>query len=641
MSWGDLAFAGAAAVLLLFVPGLALGLVAGLRGLWLWAGAPVFAVTAITIAGVVSPLIGVRWSLWSVVIAVAMLGLVVAGLRAILRWRRGGEQDAPARSRWIWIAAPVVAAIVIVAQCVLSIGRPDAVSQTFDNVFHLNAIRYVLDTGTSSPFVVGLMSSPAQWFYPAGWHAIAALLVQLTGVSIPVAANATWITFAAVVWPVGAVLLARVFGGSASAVAIGAAAGATAVPAFPLLMSTYGVLYPYGAGLAALPFALAVTTAALRLGRVRTGLSVTGDVVVLLGALPALALTHPGAFMAWLALSVPLVVVALARRIRRAGWRGSVWPVVAFAAYLVAGVVAVRVLRPPLEATLWPPTGTLGQAIGEVLVASPDRAPVPFVVAAFLIVGLIALGRRHRAPDLALIGLFATAGALYVVVAGVSSATLRNWITAAWYNNTPRLAALLVIPIVVVAAVGVAAAWEWLLARPRVARLGRAATATIATVAAVLLLAGSQTGAIWSGITKAQASYNMADGAWLLSDDEVALLEELDDLVPEGALIAGNPWTGTGLAYAFADRQVLMPHILAYVDPAGGVINQELATGDPSVCDALAEHDVRYILDFGDREVHGGHHEGYEGVENLEESDAVQLVREIGDARLYEVTICR
>ena len=49
-------------------------------------------------------------------------------------------------------------------------------SLTFDNVFHLNAIRYVLDTGAASPLQLGQMTSPSGGvpFYPSaatGTHA--------------------------------------------------------------------------------------------------------------------------------------------------------------------------------------------------------------------------------------------------------------------------------------------------------------------------------------------------------------------------------------------------------------------------------------------------------------------------------------
>jgi hypothetical protein len=121
----------------------------------------------------------------------------------------------------------------------------------------------------------------------------------------------------------------------------------------------------------------------------------------------------------------------------------------------------------------------------------------------------------------------------------------------------------------------------------------------------------------------------------------MALLERLPEHVPAGSVIAGNPYTGTALAYAIGGRQVLMPHILVDVSDDAATINDHLADAEsmPAVCDAAEALDVRFVLDFGEREVHGGSHP-LAGLEDLEESGAVRLVDSQGDARLYEVTAC-
>lgn len=643
-SWIALLGALAVASILLLAPGAALGRLAGLRGLWLWGGAPVYSVTAISLAGVIAGLVGMPWSILAVALTTAVLAAVLLALRRLPGWRGQARPSGPALDRRVWGAVPVVAGLVIVLQSAAALGRPDAISQTFDNVYHLNAIRYLVDVGTASPFEVGAMTSPTQWFYPIGWHAVASLLVQLIGVSVPIAANATWIAFAAVAWPLGAVLLARAFAGGGLAAAVTTAAVIPAIPAFPLLMSTYGVLYPYGAGLALVPFALAATALLFRLTGHRLGIPAPTAAIALLGALPALALTHPGALMGWLAFAVPVVVVALVRRIRRRGWRASTWPIIGLAAFVLVGLAAVRVLRPPYEATLWPARGTIGQAVGEVITVSVNGSPVPVVVAVLTVTGLVVLLRRRSARDLALLGVFLVAAGLYVVVAGVWHPAIRDFLTAPWYNNTPRLAALLALPVVPVAAAGGRAVIDAIVRSRAVSRWNaghRRGAAVLAASGAVVLLVAAQGNTMPEAVRDAQRTYAMGPGAPLLSPDEWELLTQLDELVEADAVIAGSPWTGAGLAYAIAGREVLMPHMLMYVDPAGEAVNEGLdeAVAGGATCRAIAERNVGYVLDFGDREVHGGEHP-FTGFDDLATSDAVELVTSVGDAALYRVVAC-
>lgn len=643
-SWIALLGALAIAAVLLLAPGALLGRLAGLRGLWLWAGAPVYSVTAVSLAGVLGGLAGVGWSILPVAATTALLAAILLAVRRIPGWRGQARPTGSRRLRWIWAAAPAVAGLIIVLQSAAALGRPDAISQTFDNVYHLNAIRYLVDVGTASPFEVGAMTSPTQWFYPIGWHAVASLIVQLLGVSVPIAANATWIAFAALAWPLGAVLLARAFAGGGPAAAVTAAAVIPAVPAFPLLMSTYGVLYPYGAGLALVPFSLAVTAAIFRLTRHRLGISAWAAAIATLGAVPALALTHPGALMGWLAFAVPVAVVALARRIRSRGVRASVWAIAGLGGFLLVGLAAVRVLRPPYEATLWPARGTIGQAVGEVITVSVNGSPVPVVVAFLTVLGLLVLARRRSATDLVLLGTFLVAAGLYVVVAGVWHPAVRDFLTAPWYNNTPRLAALLALPVVPVAVVGGRAAIDFVLRSRAVsgwtARHRRGA-AGVAALGAVVLVVAAQGNTMPEAVRDAQRTYAMAPGAPLLSPDEWALLNQLDEVVEADAVIAGSPWTGAGLAYAISGREVLMPHMLMYVDPAGEAINEGLdeAVAGGEVCRAVAERNVGYVLDFGGREVHGGEHP-FTGFDDLATSDSVELVTSVGDAALYRVVGC-
>ncbi|UGS28091.1 hypothetical protein K8F61_08000 [Microbacterium resistens] len=629
--------------LLLFVPGYLVARVLGLRGLWAVAVSGPASVTIVVLASTIAPMLGLRWG----ILPVALLAVVLLALAAVLRlliWRGRSLGSADARLRPWAIAATVAAPVVILAQVLLMISSPEHISQTFDNIFHLNAVRYILETGNASPFWVSSLTSAesgvAPTFYPAGWHALSALLVELCGVSIPVASNALVIGFAAFVWTTGIVTLTRELWGSRTVTIIAAAAAATCFPAFPILPADYGVLFPYMMALSFVPVSLALLIRAV-LGAHRDARERVPWLVALAGLLPAIAISHPGAFVILLAFGTVVLVTALVRRARVVPGRppGGLWPWASIGAYLVVAGVLWYVLRPPADARTWLPEMTVGQAIGEIATASVDRAPVNLGMALLVVLGLVAVFRQRSTRGWLAFALFLLAAGLYVTVAGVPYLLLRDVLVGAWYNNIPRLAAIMPLVWVPLTALGFTAAWDALIARRRLARPAVATFALAALVVAVFPL--PQAMSMRQAVRDARANYALTAKAPLLSTDEWALLDRLDDEVPADAVIVGSPWTGTALAYALADREVLLPHTLMYVSPEMQEILDGLDTAQAGseVCDLLAERRVSYVLDFGRREVNEGRHH-YRGLDRLSTSDAVELVDEEGNARLYRVTAC-
>lgn len=614
----------------------------GLRGLWLAAAAPAFATTIVGGASVLAGWLGLGWTLLPPVVLALLVG---AGIAVVRRRRRGGLPVPASFSPWWTILAVLAAAVVIGVQTAAVVGAPSAISQTFDNVFHLNAIRYILDTGAASPLTLGQMTSPGGGvpFYPSVWHATAAIVAQLSGASIPVVVNAQTLVIAAVAWPLGAVLLARVLGGFSAAVTVCAAVVSVSLPIFPLLPMDYGVLYPFQLALALAPVAVAATASALGVGAGADALAPGWWGFIVLGALPGVALAHPGGFVAWLALSVPLVCVFALRR-----WRADGRPsrrialAVGVLAYLGAGLLLLKVLRPPLPTRLWPTVLTPGEAALEVAQVSMFYGTAAVGVALAVLLGLVWAVREHTAASLAAVSFWLIGAALFIIVISSPFGTLRDALTGSWYNNWPRLAAVFGVALVPLAALGLARTAEfigrrWTAARPG-ATSARTAVAVVAGVAGFILL---PLPAMPAAVAQAHTRFEMNDESALVSADEMALLQRIPEHVPEGVAIAGNPYTGTALAYAIGGRQVLMPHILVDVSDDTAVINDHLADAVtmPAVCDAVQALDVGFVLDFGTREVHGGSNP-LPGLQDLEDSGAVRLVDSQGEARLYEVTAC-
>lgn len=611
----------------------------GLRGVW-WIGAVApFAFSIVAISSTVAPWMHVPWSF----LPVAVVAAVITVLIRVIRWRvlRWAHVPTPSAGRAaVWAALAVALAAAVTAWRVVAVfGGDAAISQTFDNVFHLNAVRYILDTGSASSLEVGGLTSPTA-FYPAVWHATVALVVQITGASIPAAVQAVTIVVSAVVWPTGAVALTAALFGTRRWVLLAAGVVSTAVPAFPVLLLDYGVLYPYQLSLALLPFTLAATVNAVREPRARER-DRGRWALALVGALPGLALSHPGGVVGWLALSLPIFVALLVRLWREHPARRARAAVGAAAVgYAGVGLLLLKVLRPAAEARAWATPLSPLEAVWQIVSVSMYAGGSAVLVALATVFGIVCALRarswRHRTA----LGIWAVGALLFFVVSGVPRGPIRDAITGSWYNNWPRLAALFVVALVPIAALGLGTAAR-LLSEVWSRRTGPRTGLALSALIAIVVLVVAQYPAMARMQASAHKSYRMDDRALLLSPDEAELLARVADEVPEDGVIAGNPYTGTALAYAYSDRRVLMPHMLAYLTEEGQSVNHGLrdAVQEPDVCDAILNLGVTHVLDFGEREVHGERH-AYHGLADLAHSDAVELVDQQGSARLYRIVAC-
>lgn len=637
-----------AAIGVLAVPGLVLGFMLRLRGLWLAAAAAPLSVSLITVASVLTGWTPLRWGV------VPVLALTVVASAAAWAWMRWVGRPAPAprvargtaTRRWALGLGCALGAGLVAWIVVRGIGDPTLIDQRYDNFFHINAIQYVLDTGNASPFWVGSMTAPGNLlFYPSGWHAVGSLVAQLSGGSVPMASNAAVLVVAAGVWPLSLILLARTLFGRSTLVTVAAGVLAAASPAFPYLPLHYGPLYPLFLGLAVAPVGIAAVCALLRPGAVVRRQDRALLVVLLI---PGIAIAHPGALLAFLALSVPAVVLLgawLWRHLRSP--RARLLVVAGALALAAVALVVLKFVRPPATEIYWPVTGTLATAIGEIATASVFNYPTAYALALLVLVGAFTAILRPAYGRSVALGMFLVGSALYVIVAGAPFEVLRTWLTGPWYNNPPRLASIWAISALPLAALGVQTIARWgarVLGRFGLRRLIVRFGALSLTLVALVVFAVVQTGALRQAAADLHYVYGQGEGTDgpILSAGEYALLERLDELVPEDAVIAGDPWTGTSFAYGISGRQVLMPHLLMDETAAAAVINSGFDTdGDsPRMCEALRETGVTYVLVFDGGEFMTSDHADFSGLDDLAASPYASLVAEEPGAELYEITSC-
>ena len=640
------------AVVWLLVPGLLLCYGIGLRGIAAWGAAPPVTVATISVLAVLAEPLGIRWSL-----PLAAAGCVlVAGLCALLAFvvrRRFPRPDADDRkvtlAGFAGLAPAVLLGAVVIA---LGLRRPDQLSQTFDAVFHYNAVAYILDSGNGSSLTMNGLGAPdvAQsvtgafgLFYPAAWHDITSLVVLMTGTGIPEATNLMAAAVSIVVWPLSCLLLARqIFGPSRAALAV---TGLVSIgfTAFPWGFLAFGVLWPNLLALALAPAGLAMVLSICGLAR--------GDIVgrarawfLLAAVLVAGGFAETNVDFTIVVLSVFPVGIALWRRAAR------LKPARAITEFAVAVVVfglgwwfvATTPVLAGVRSAPWPAYESPAQAVGQVLLnattgPSPTNGFTALWVLSLMVVAGLALARRR--PELRwLAGGYAISGALFVMAAAINRPDTQIF-TGYWYNDAYRLGAAIPVTAVPLAVAGILHVAKWWPAT-------RPALKLSATMVAFVLL----TKGLYVTGHAAALKYRTVDALTgantegrLVDARTEAFFARIKPVIPRNAIVAGNPWDGSTLLWALADRRTLFPHLGTATSPVQWYLADHLdqAGTDPRVCREARRTGVGYLL-IGESTFWPNDPERarYPGFADPAGQPGFQLLAEDGPLKLYRLAAC-
>lgn len=672
MEWLVLVAPASLLVAVLIVPGWAVLTLLGRSGLRSLTAAPAVSLGILAVASLLGELSGWGWGLVTVTIATAA---AVGAALAVRRWARGlgsyGRLEDPAER---WTSTATLAGLAALGGSMLLWARhltnilpvPHAFSQTYDNVFHLNVIRYIVETGDSGPWLP-LNLDPAsgqQIFYPTAWHQLAALAFPVGDATVQVASNATLFVVCAVLWPLSALELTLTLGPRSPGAILSTAVLAASFSAFPFLMLDWGVLYPNLLSYAAIPAGLALFGSLLLPGAtphfpyIATALTTS---LITLG----ITLAHPNGLVLLLLLALPAMAVGALATVKSAlkGRVRWVWAATWLAVAALGLAVFMRVwlvARPGNRP--WPPLHDLTTALGQALYSNPIMGPPAPIVAFLTLGGLVLLAVLTRSSWFLAAGLLGLA--LWVVGSGAPEGALREFLTGTWYSDSYRLAPVLTLVSVPAAAFAVDQALLWLAPVPAPRRAGghsdrpaaatrprtRAVPLTATFVIPALLIVTTQ----WSpslhhAVTHAATAYDFAedpcavdDVTCLVTADEYAVLEALPHLTAPYAIILAEPLNGSTLAYALAGRRVLRPYIGTAPTPNEEVVLTQLdaVPSTQALCAAVEELRITHVLDFGSRTVHN-RDLTHPGLDELASSPAVREVVRHGRAALYEVVACR
>jgi hypothetical protein len=624
MSVVQVAATSAVLLLLVFGPGLLCTRLLGLRGLAGASLAPALSCSVVGLGGGAAQLAGVRWGPWLLLALTVVAGLAAyAGGRPLLPLPR--ETDPTTRSAtqgWVLGAALVVAGFAA------SLGSPWAVPAQPDATYHLNSIRSMVETGDISSRDGGaFLYDRAHSFYPSTFHGIAATAVQITHQQPVLVANLLAVVAAAAVWVAGCLLLCRqVYGEHGRLLVLGGLAAA-AFTAMPYWMGGYGPLWPYLLGLSLVPGLLGCLLSLIGLAR-DDAVGRPRAAIVLAAGTVGLVLVHPHAVSSLALVSyLAVIVVAGQRFVGRRSGRNAVLAAAAVLGPLLVWWAAVQTPRlgGMTRAYARGPEESLGRAVGEALLNSPRYAAPLWATSALVVLGLV-VGARHRATrwlPVAYVGL----ALVLIGVEAVQSPFTRR-LTVFWYNDPPRLGALLPVVAVPALAAGLDALWR------------RRALALVIVVYLVASLGNNQA----AHVARLKPFYQPANPTHaLLTRAEAAALERLGRALPPDAVVAGNPWRGHALLYAFTSRRVLFYSEKAVTTPDRELVADDLylAASRPDVCAAVRRVGVTYVLTGGPNQLLNlGGRNTFAGVDQVPGNSGFVQVATAAPYTLWRITAC-
>lgn len=696
-------------MLLLVLPGLVVNLGLGARGFDALGLAPLTSLGVLAFATLTVPVLVSRWSLAAVAISLGLLTLAAVVGRLVIAWRTEGTVPgwvdlAPRRwlaQSWVprrrtiwWLASAGLASVVVGANFMIGVGGANMPSQTIDAGFHYNAVLAVIRSGLPDGGQVGAASGAAATaWYPPLWHDLTALISTLTGVNVAIGANAVGWAIGGVVWPLSMVwLCSRILPHARllTTLALGLCCGA--ITLFPYLMLSFGVLWPNVLSLAALPAAIALTLMVLHLmprspqaqdditsagvaadgatldplevAAIHSGAPVGPGLswwtVLSVGFLGSVGMffAHPGALFAlgiWAGVGSVLLSARLVVRSRERGpdhLRRSLLRLLAGWSVALGGWAALS-LVPALSSVRdfnWSELMTMSQAMGQALTLSTVITKAHWVLGAATLWGFYRLLHVARLRWLLLSHVYLVF--LYMLSAG-GSGWLSRELTGFWYNDAQRVAALLPMTAVPLAALGITSAAD-ALARlvARVSadvfdrRLSPHGALGIACLGMLVVPAVFHpTEGIGHGVPVLQDRYSNTSFAHLMvTADEQVLYERLATQIPSGTTVLGSPFTGAQFSGIWSGHRVAIPHPGSNPTPDIALVSRQFKSfaTDPQVCAAVKRLKVGAVVDDFDRFwVADDRQSSYAGLVNLTDTPGLTPIGFGASAVIYRVGDCK
>ncbi len=549
------------------------------------------------------------WNLVPVVVTACVVGYAVRVLhRRVYRVSEAQHPD-PAHTRaqspqpgmgqrvLVITAVAVICSIIVQAgPIVAGLGRPDALLQRWDHLFHLTAIRTIWDTGDASTLHLGRISvgSHSDRYYPAAWHDLVTLLPSH---NVALVYNVGDVVLGTVPWVLGAAMLAHVVAPHLrTAPAIGALLSAVTT-ATPLVVGTGQAHQPNLLGFALLPAALAAVIRAI--DDSPESAPPYRRILVVVLAVGATGFAHPNTAVTLLLLATPFALRSAVRLAQNAWSHRPLWMRAGLLIASTAPVLCVLAIRltprgqsiSAFERSLDP--ATWGETLRMTVSVQSNLWPVVFNawLGLLAIVGaILCLALRRPTPVLVLaIGAIIHIDALRS--AGWGFSTL-------YYDDPVRTVVTLCVAALVPAVAGMAAAAEIIERLCGDNNLRRLSVGYIAYAVVIAVTVFALAGSVQYRAKRTALIADPKPGSVVMvSGLEQEKMAHMASIIgPDDAVLA-SPLSGAAYLYPLYGTKVVFPVHSTSRTPSQDLITQkvQLLERDPSVCRALKDWQVRYV----------------------------------------------
>ena len=573
------------AAALLVAPGLLLARLGGVRGWGAASAALPLSCAVIGTSEIVAAVAGWPWVPWGWGV-IAGLTALAAGVLVTARRIWFGRRSLPAdpsrsgsgpRRLDLRVPAAVAAACLILVVGILAgTGSMSTPAQSFDIVFHFNAVQAIRQLGNASSFgSMAALYQGAPTYYPTVWHGVVALLPA----GVAVASNSMVLVVGALAWPLGVTgLLVEVLDDaqprSRTAIALGTILSAATIGAPTMLLGTLAV-WAYSLSVVCLP---GVVVLGLRLMRslpcegafedvfaqdARTASSAPAapfssllmNGLLFVGGGAGVVLAHGAGTFNTMVLLGPLAAVLVVRLVR-AGGRRRTLTLRVLAVLAVLALLGAWKMRESL-AWVWKyprsggnPLGALGQSLLDLPqygafafkgVPMSIGVPLGIVVCGLAVLAAVRVPRARPWLVTAALALF-----LITLVGGPQWWGRR--IGALWYLQKARIQPLVIIPGLVLAAMGL----RYLLDR----RPGRK---TVAVLVALVCVTAVGRLPLHAKLVRSVHDADRIAYGTMLTPEEAEFVSGLGDLLPEDAVVLGAPSRGESYLWSLGGVDVVYP----------------------------------------------------------------------------------
>lgn len=461
--WPSFFFASILIIALLYIPGYFFARVICQSRFSSLLCSPLFSLFCYVLLGMIYDLAGLSVPWYLIPVPTLLIGITVYA--AV---RRVKQVPSSARCAFPWQSLAcyaVIGLVIMTFYYVRCLDGANSFAQIYDNANHLSLIQSFATSGhysiiKASLYLSGSIEGSAPIdvsglaFYPAAWHIVSALACNAASVSAAIAENAANYIFAGLVFPSSVCLLFNyLFKRDRRIVLLGSIC-CLAFEAFPWGMMLFGPLYSNMMAFCVLPLVMYSVgfCFSFEKGKIARGVALVMVGGVVLGA------SQPNAIFSAIVLMLPYCVrqvYSASNLALKSSQKASICALL-FALSIAVLWIALwssSAFRSVVSYS-WPSFASVTQSVVNVIALSLRDSPVQLALGFFVLFGVVSslYGKQNRW----LIWSYVAAAAIYCVAASTDG-TLKSLMAGFWYNDSYRLASMLALSAMPLAALGLSA----------------------------------------------------------------------------------------------------------------------------------------------------------------------------------------